>query len=378
MLQVQSMKEGLPMIRLDAINDLRRHTASQGDAVRAAVARVVDSGWFILGRELQSFEAEFAAYCGSPHCIGVANGTDALELALRACGVGPGGRVLTVANAGAYSTTAIHAAGGEPVYVDVDDDTLLVDEAELRRRLDGEPVAALIVTHLYGRLVPGIDAIARAARRARVPLIEDCAQAHGARLGGRMAGSFGDVGCFSFYPTKNLGALGDGGALVTGSAELGEQLRMLRQYGWAGKYRIERAGGRNSRLDEMQAAVLRAKLPMLDGWNERRRDIARRFSGGIRQPKLRCPRHFGEDCVAHLYVVRTAERQSLQAHLRARGIASDIHYPLPDYRQPAFAAGPGSVNPVAERACDEVLTLPCFPEMTDDEVAAVVDAVNAW
>ncbi len=367
------------MIRLDAINDLRRHTASQGDALKAAVARVVDSGWFVLGRELEAFEAEFAAYCGGGHCIGVANGTDALELALRACGVGQGGRVLTVANAGAYSTTAIRAAGAEPVYVDVDDDTLLVDAAEVRRRLDAAPAAALIVTHLYGRLVPGIAAIARAAKEAGVSLIEDCAQAHGARLGGTMAGTFGDVGCFSFYPTKNLGALGDGGALVTGSAELGDRLRMLRQYGWAGKYRNELAGGRNSRLDEMQAAVLRAKLPMLDGWNERRRDIARRLSGGIRHPKVRCPRHFGEDYVAHLYVVRTADRQSLQAHLRSWGIASDVHYPLLDYQQPAFGAGGGEPrSPVAEAACREVLTLPCFPEMTDGEVAAVADAVNAW
>lgn len=367
------------MSRLEAINDLRRHTASLGEALKDAVARVVDSGWFVLGRELEAFEAEFAAYCGAAHCIGVANGTDALELALRASGVAPGARVMTVANAGAYGATAIRAAGGEPLYIDVDDDTLLVDEAQARRRIKAAPPAALIVTHLYGRLLPGIEAVARAARQAGVPLIEDCAQAHGARLGSRMAGTFGDIGCFSFYPTKNLGALGDGGALITGSAELAQRLRMLRQYGWAGKYRNELAGGRNSRLDEIQAAVLRAKLPLLDGWNERRRDIARRLSGGIRNPKVRCPRHFGEDYVAHLYVVRTADRASLQAHLRSRGIASDVHYPLLDYQQPAFAAaGSEPRNPVAEAASRQVLTLPCFPEMSDDEVAAVADAVNAW
>jgi dTDP-4-amino-4,6-dideoxygalactose transaminase len=339
---------------------------------------VIGSGWFVLGRELEAFEAEFAAYCGAAHCIGVANGTDALELALRASGVGPGGRVLTVANAGAYSTTAIRAAGAEPVFVDIDDGTLLVDAAELGRQLASARASALIVTHLYGRLVPAIGEIAAAARRAGVPLIEDCAQAHGARLGGRMAGTFGDFGCFSFYPTKNLGALGDGGALVTGSAERRDRVRMLRQYGWAGKYRIELAGGRNSRLDEVQAAVLRVKLPKLDGWNERRREIAHQLTRGIRHPKVRCPQHAGEDYVAHLYVVRTAERGSLQEHLRARGIASDVHYPLLDYQQPAFGAGDEYRNPVAERACREVLTLPCFPEMTDDEVAAVVEAVNGW
>ncbi len=366
------------MIRIGAINDLRRHTASQAGALSAAVARVVDSGWFILGRELEAFEAEFAAYCGTAHCVGVANGTDALELALRASGAGPGKRVLTVANAGAYSTSAIRATGAEPVFVDIDEETLLIDEAAVRRRLGAAAASALIVTHLYGRMVPGIAQIARAANEAGVPLIEDCAQAHGARLGGQVAGTFGDFGCFSFYPTKNLGALGDGGALVTGSDERRDRVRMLRQYGWAGKYRIELAGGRNSRLDEVQAALLRAKLPKLDGWNERRRRIARQLSGGIRHPKIRCPRHFGEDYVAHLYVVRTADRLSLQAHLRSRGIATDVHYPLLDYQQPAFADDGGHRNPVAERACREVLTLPCFPEMTDEEAAAVVDAVNAW
>lgn len=368
------------MVRLEAINDLRRHTEVVGAELRDCVARVIGSGWFVMGRELEAFEAEFARYCGAEHCIGVGNGTDALELALRSCGVGVGGRVLTVANAGAYSTTAIRAVGAEPVFVDVDEETLLIDPAEVRRQLASpRRPSAVILTHLYGRLVPDIEAIARAAKAAGVPLIEDCAQAHGARLGGRMAGTFGDLGCFSFYPTKNLGALGDGGALVTDKAELDTRVRRLRQYGWAGKYRIELAGGRNSRLDEVQAAVLRVKLPKLDGWNARRREITRQLSRGIRHPKVRCPQHFGDDYVGHLYVVRTAARPSLQAHLRVRGIASDVHYPLLDYQQPALAAGtPGPCNPVAETACREVLTLPCFPEMTDDEVAAVVDAVNGW
>jgi len=368
------------MIQLDAINDLRRHTAALSDELKDCIGRVIDSGWFILGRELEAFEAEFARYCGAEHCIGVGNGTDALELALRACGVSQGGRVLTVANAGAYSTTAILAVGGEPVFVDVRDDTLLIDESEAVREVSSaNPPAAVIVTHLYGRLVPEIEAIALAAKQAGVPLIEDCAQAHGASIGGKRAGTFGDYGCFSFYPTKNLGALGDGGALITSGAQRRDRVRMLRQYGWAGKYRIELAGGRNSRLDEMQAAVLRAKLPRLDGWNHRRRDIARQLSHGIHHPRVKCPQWFGEDYVAHLYVVRTADRQSLQAHLRSRGIASDVHYPVLDYQQPGFGAGARPrLNPNAERACQEVLTLPCFPEMSDGEVAAVVDAVNSW
>ena len=368
------------MLRVDAINDLRRHTAQLDSELRDCVARVIDSGWFILGRELEAFEGEFARYCGAEHCIGVGNGTDALELALRACGVGQGGRVLTVANAGAYGTTAIRAVGGEPVFVDVRDDTLLIDETEAVREISStNPPAAVIVTHLYGRMVPGIEAIAAAARDAGVPLIEDCAQSHGARIGGRRAGTFGDYGCFSFYPTKNLGALGDGGALITSGTPRRDRVRMLRQYGWAGKYRIELAGGRNSRLDEMQAAVLRTKLPRLDGWNERRREIARQLGHGIRHPRVKCPQRFGEDYVAHLYVVRTADRQSLQAHLRSRGIASDVHYPLLDYQQPGFRIdATRHRNPNAEKACQEVLTLPCFPEMSDGEVSAVVDAVNSW
>jgi dTDP-4-amino-4,6-dideoxygalactose transaminase len=368
------------MVRATAINDLSRHTAALSDELSDCVARVIRSGWFVLGRELEAFEAEFARYCGIEHCIGVANGTDALELALRGCGVGPGGRVLTVANAGAYSTTAIRAVGAEPLFVDIDDETLLIDTAEVRRQISSpRQPSAVILTHLYGRLVPDIESIALVAKQSGVPLIEDCAQAHGARHGGKLAGAFGDVGCFSFYPTKNLGALGDGGALVTDDAELDGRLRWLRQYGWAGKYRIELAGGRNSRLDEMQAAILRVKLPKLDRWNERRREIAQQLSRGIRHPRVRCPQHFGEDYVAHLYVVRAADRQSLQAHLRERGVASDVHYPLLDYQQPAFAAGaPGKCNPVAETACREVLTLPCFPEISEAEVAAVIDAVNSW
>jgi dTDP-4-amino-4,6-dideoxygalactose transaminase len=368
------------MIRIDAINDLRRHASTQGDALKEAIARVVNSGWYMLGRELEAFESEFAAYCGTAYCVGVANGTDALELALRASDIGQGARVLTVANAGAYSAVAIRAAGAEPVFVDVDAETLLVDDSEVMRHLTSDrPPAAVIVTHLYGRLVHNIEGIAHASRQAGVTVIEDCAQAHGARLAGRRAGTFGDFGCFSFYPTKNLGALGDGGAVITADSSRNTTLRMLRQYGWASKYHIELAGGRNSRLDELQAAVLRAKLPRLDGWNQRRREIARQLSEGIRHPCVRCPDQFDEAYVAHLYVVRTPDRQGLQSHLRERGIACDVHYPLLDYQQPGLRESiPPCRNPNAEKACGEVLTLPCFPEMVDDEVAAVVDAVNAW
>jgi len=224
------------------VNDLKRHHDPIAGVLADAVDRVLRSGWYIQGREVAAFEEEFAAYCGARHCIGVANGTDALELALRA--IGAKGEVATVANAGMYSTTAILNAGARPIYIDVDPDTMNMNPAALRPE-----ASAVIVTHLYGRLAP-IDQF-----QCGIPIIEDCAQAHGIRLGD------GRVGCFSFYPTKNLGALGDGGAVVTSDYALAARVRALAQYGWTAKYVSSVPGGRNSRLDEMQAAILRAKLP---------------------------------------------------------------------------------------------------------------------
>lgn len=363
---------------LKSINDLSRHTQPMQAALNAAIGRVLQSGWFVLGPEVRAFEEEFAGYCGVPHCVSLANGTDALELALRALGIGHGKTVLTVANAGMYGTAAILAAGATPVYADILPDTLLVDVADLRRILDSRPVDAIIVTHLYG-LLADVPEIVRLAHDRGVPVIEDCAQAHGAMLHGRKAGAFGDIGCFSFYPTKNLGALGDGGAIATGRADLAEQIRRLRQYGWSGKYHADLAGGRNSRLDEMQAAVLRVMLPMLDRWNERRREIATRYSRRIVHPAVIAPAIHTQEYVAHLYVIRTTRRDSLKQHLAEAGIPSDIHYPVPDYAQAScrhlFA---GTELLTTSLACAEVLTLPCFPEMSDGEIDMVIDRINSW
>jgi dTDP-4-amino-4,6-dideoxygalactose transaminase len=357
------------------LNDLGRQARATARLVDAVVSRVAASGWYILGNELAGFEAEFGRYCGVPHCIGVANGTDALELALRAVGVSPGDCVVTVANAGMYGTAAIRAVGARPIYVDVDW-TLLVDPVALEGALAG--ATALIVTHLYGRMVDMLPVVALARQRG-VAVIEDCAQAHGAERDGRKAGTFGDVGCFSFYPTKNLGAIGDGGALVTCDGAVAVALRQLRQYGWKTKYVVATPGGRNSRLDELQAAVLAAKLPLLEGWNERRRAIARRYASGIRHPQITTAPPGGTEYVAHLYVVRTQQRDALRAHLAAAGIATDIHYPVPDHRQPAYAHEfPGTSLPVSEQVANEVLSLPCFPELTDQEVDRVIAACNAW
>jgi len=353
------------------INDLKRHNEALAGELRGALERVLARGWFILGPEVEAFEREFAQACAASHCVGVANGTDALELAVRALGIGPGDEVATVANAGGYSTVAIRAAGATPVYVDVEPGSLNMDAAALERALSPS-TRAVIATHLYGRMAD-MPRLMEVAERAGVRVIEDCAQAHGAARDSRPAGSWGVAGCFSFYPTKNLGALGDGGAVVTSDAALAERVRRLRQYGWPEKYRAELPGGRNSRLDEMQAAVLRAKLPHLAAFNERRRAIARAYHEALRGAPLALPEGFGEDYVAHLYVVRTARRDALRAALSAHGIIAEVHYPVPDHWQEPWRAP--AVLPVTEQAAPEVLTLPCFPEMTDAEVALVGRAV---
>jgi dTDP-4-amino-4,6-dideoxygalactose transaminase len=366
------------MRKLTAINDLSRHTEPIQEQLAAATKRVLRSGWFVLGQEVSAFETEFAEYCGTRHCVSVANGTDALELSLRSLGIGPGKTVATVANAGMYSTIAILATGAAPVYADTLPDTLLMDVADFEHILGQQQIDAVVVTHLYG-LVGEVPRIVRLAHDYGIPLIEDCAQAHGAVLHGKKAGSFGDVACFSFYPTKNLGALGDGGAVVTGREDLADNIRRLRQYGWGTKYRADVAGGRNSRLDEIHAAMLRVMLPLLDGWNARRREIAARYTRTLCNPAVITPAIGAEEYVAHLYVVRAAERNGLKQHLAEIGIPSDIHYPIPDYRQPFYRDQLiGLDRPFTAKACDEVLTLPCFPEMLDEEVDIVSDRINAW
>ncbi|MDO5086184.1 MAG: DegT/DnrJ/EryC1/StrS family aminotransferase [Comamonadaceae bacterium] len=368
----------------DAVPFFSAEGAAFGVDVGACVQRVAQSGWFVLGPSVHDFEAAFARYVGVPHAVGVANGTDALALALGALGVGPGARVLTAANAGYYASTAIAQRGATAHYVEVDAERLTLAPDALAAALRAGPAAAVIVTHLYGQMAD-MPAIAALCQAAGVPLIEDAAQAHGARCAGRAAGAWGALGCFSFYPTKNLGALGDGGAVVTADAALAERLRALRQYGWARKYEVTLAGGANSRLDEMQAAVLLAKLPRLDAANAARRAIAARYNAAFARLPLRCPPSLGEDFVAHLYVVRTPQRDALRAHLTAAGIGCDVHYPVPDHRQPvrraaaeAALAGAEVLLPVTEAACAEVLSLPCYPGLTDAQGEQVAAAVQGF
>ncbi len=369
------------------VNDISRHVAPLAAEIGDALGRVLSSGWFVLGQEVSAFEKEFAAYLDVAHCVGVASGSDALELALRAVGVTRGNRVLTVANAGGYASLAILAIGATPVYVDVDPRTLLICPVEVERLLascrDDPLPRAMVVTHLYGQ-VADVPALRELAGRYDVAVVEDCAQAHGAALDGLRCGGLADAAAFSFYPTKNLGALGDGGAVTTRDPAVARRVRALRQYGWSAKYRADEPGGRNSRLDEMQAAVLRLLLPRLDSYNARRNRIAALYREALAEHPTLSPVGSGRTGeVDHLFVVRTPDRDGLQRALADRAISTEVHYPVPDYDQPAVRAqlgrhAPGEPLPVTEAACREVLTLPCFPELQDAEVMRVAEAVTRW
>lgn len=362
------------------LNDLCRHAAPLRDVLIRAMTRVIDRGHFVLGPEVAAFEAEFAATCGVPHCVGVANGTDAIELALRGVGVEEGNSVLVAANAGMYASVATLACGARPIFVDIIPGEASLDPAAVAEALDaGTRPAAVVVTHLYGR-VSKIDELSELASRHGIPLVEDCAQAHGARTtDGRPVGSIGDAASFSFYPTKNLGALGDGGAVVCRVPDVDQRVRRLRQYGWEKKYVALVLHGRNSRLDELQAAILLEMLPLLPKWNERRRDIASMYDERITNPAIEKPPAVRSGDVAHLYVVRSNKRDELAAHLAAMGISFDVHYPVPDHLQPCmipYTHGPSL--PETERDALRVLSLPIFPEMEAVEVERVIQACNVF
>ncbi len=357
--------------------DLGRQYAALQPELEAAALRVLRSGWYVLGPEVRAFEAEWAAYCGAAHCVGVANGTDALHLALRAVGVGAGDEVITAPNAAGYTAFALRLIGARPVYADVDQHTWTLDPRSAERLVTPR-TRAIVPVHLYGAPAD-VESLSALARRHRVALVEDCAQAHGGTAQGRPVGAWGDAACFSFYPTKNLGALGDAGAVTAADAGVAERVRRLRQYGWAAKYEAVEPQGFNSRLDELQAALLRVRMRVLAAGNERRRAHAVLYRELLAsQPGLRLPADTSGH-VYHLFVIRVLDgrRDALRQSLRERGIETAVHYPIPDYLQPAFADlgyGPGTA-PVAERLANEALSLPCYPELSGEEVRAVATAV---
>lgn len=337
-----------------------------------ACEAVVASGQYVLGAQGEAFEVAFAAYCGVAHCAGVANGTEALELAVTAAGCGAGDDIVTVANAGGYASAAILHAGATPVYADIDPLSFVMT-AEHFLQARTAATKAVIVTHLYG-LMADMPAICEAAGRYGITVIEDCAQAHGASRDGRKAGSWGAMGCFSFYPTKNLGALGDAGCVVTRDAPLAARIKSLRQHGWGEKYIVPREVGRNSRMDELQAALLLRMLPYLDRWNEVRRNIARRYrEAGITGVRFQ---QVGreEGYVAHLCVAFSERREEIMAGLQRAQIGAAVHYPVADYAQPGFRKRMGDVAPLphTEQALGGIFSLPCFPEMTDDDIEQVI------
>jgi dTDP-4-amino-4,6-dideoxygalactose transaminase len=361
------------------MNDFRAEPEALVQAQVAACERVIRSGWWVLGAEVGAFEAEWAQRLGVPHVLGCGNGMDAIELGLRALGIGAGDEVITTPMTAFATVLAVLRAGAVPVLADIDPDTAMLDPASVQRCI-GARTRAIVLVHLYGQLGPVEELLALADRHG-IHLVEDCAQAHGAAAGERQAGSFGVFGAWSFYPTKNLGAVGDGGALCTGSQVVADQVRALRNYGQTVRYHHPHLG-MNSRLDEIQAAILRARLPWLDAWTTRRREIAAAYARGIDNAAVRAlalpaqaSRH-----VHHLFVVTCAQRDGLQRHLNAAGIDALIHYPVPIHHQAPCrdirrdAAGLA----VAETHARNCLSLPCHPAMTDAEVAQVLAAVNAF
>jgi dTDP-4-amino-4,6-dideoxygalactose transaminase len=357
--------------------DVHAQRAALRGELDAAIERVMDSGRFILGREVEAFEAEFAAYCGSDHCVGVASGTDALRLALTACGVGPGDEVITVSHTAPATAFAIELTGATPVLVDVDAATYTMDPERAAEAI-GPRTRALVPVHLYGQCAD-LTALQRLAAEHGLWLVEDAAQAHGARWGEARAGATGQAGCFSFYPTKNLGAYGDGGAVVTRDAELAAKLRLLRDYGRTDGDRHAMVAG-NSRLDELQAAILRVKLAHLDEGNAARRRLAAGYAERLADVPLRLPVADARgEHVYHLYVAATPSRDALRADLGANGVGTGIHYPVPVHRQPAYDGrqlrfGLG----VTERSAAEVLSLPMYPELSEPDAARVADLVRGF
>ena len=350
-----------------------RPESSDQASVRAAIDRVIASGWFVLGPEVDAFETEFAAAMGAAHAVSVGTGTDALALILRALGIGAGDEVITTPLSDAYTALAVLMVGARPVFADVDPVRLTLDANHVAP-LIGPRTRAILPVHLYGQPAD-MTALEAVASRHNLAIVEDCCQAHLATERGRPVGVIGIAGAFSFYPTKNLGALGDGGAVVTNDRALADRVKRLRNGGQTDRYHHQEAGI-NSRLDEMQAAILRTRLPRLGGWTERRRALAARYRAGLKETAVISGMDVLPECdpghVYHLFVVRSAARAVLQASLAAKGIETLIHYPVSIPQQPALAATHPQDCPVATRACGEVLSLPLYPALSDADVDYVL------
>jgi dTDP-4-amino-4,6-dideoxygalactose transaminase len=362
---------------IPASNPLASYRARK-EAVDKAVLKVLEHGRYILGEEVSAFENEFASYIACDHGVGVSSGTDAIRMALAACGIGANDEVITASHTAVATIAAIEASGAAPVLVDIEPDYFTMDPQKAKSAITAK-TKAIIPVHLYGQPAD-LTAILDIARPKGIRVIEDCAQAHGAMFQGRPAGAWGDMACFSFYPTKNLGAFGDAGMVTTNNNDLAHRCRILREYGWAERY-ISAIAGTNSRLDEVQAAILRVKLPHLDMDNKRRKGIAGIYDRLLDGTGLTLPRQrSGASHVFHLYVVRSKTRDALRVFLKMREIDTLIHYPVPVHLQPAYRGRLRCPNGMSETetAAAQILSLPMYPELTDDQVHAVAKAVTEF
>lgn len=345
--------------------------------ILAAMTRVVNSGRYVLGEEVAGFEHEFASWVGAEHAVGVANGTDALALALQAVGVAAGDQVILPSHSAVASAAAVELIGAVPVFADIETDSRCLNPQSVAGLIT-DATRAVIAVHIYGHPAD-MDALRALTDLHGLSLVEDCAQAHGAAIGERRVGTLADIAAFSFYPTKNLGAIGDGGAVVCHDAKLAVRVRELREYGWRERY-VSALPGRNSRLDELQAAILRVKLPRLAADNQRRRDIAARYTAAIGDAKSVTAPTVRDGCLhaMHLYVLETDERDALMRHLAERGVGSALHYPRAIHAQPAYAARARADLANTERLYRRLLSLPMYPELNDNDVGRVGDALREW
>lgn len=359
------------------LGNLKKEYAGIAHEIDTATKRVYKSGWFILGPEVEAFEKEFARYNKANHCIGVANGLEAIQIALLSAGVGPGDEVITTPLTAAATSLAIENIGAKPVFADIDPETFNLDTEELEKKIT-KKTRAILPVHLYGQMAD-MRALTKLARKHKLLVIEDAAQAHGARQDKKFAGTYGDVGAFSFYPSKNLGCYGDGGAIVTNNKRIAEKARRIRDYGQRARYEHVEYG-LNSRLDELQAAILRVKLKHLTTWTKRRKEIAAYYSEHLAETPLTLPATQERGMHAwHLYVVQTSKRKAFMSYLEKHGVASAIHYPKVLYHQGAFKKNrPKKKCTHAERAVKNIVSLPIYPQMMDGEVRKVVKAIKGY
>lgn len=358
--------------------DLKRQYKVLKHEINPVIKRVLENTQYILGNEITQFEKEFADFCEVKYCVGVDSGTSALELSLKALGIGKGDEVITTSNTFIATAFAISLTGAKPVFVEVDPQTYNIDPEKIPEKITSR-TKAIIPVHLYGQPAE-MDEVVRIAKENDLHIVEDACQAHGAEYKGQKAGSFGDAGCFSFYPSKNLGAFGDGGAVVTNNKELADQIKMLRNYGQREKYHHQMLGY-NKRLDTLQAAILRVKLKHLEVWNQKRRENAALYTKLLSDTKLVTP--YVPDHVKpvyHLYVIRSAQRNKLQNHLKNNNVSTGIHYPVPIHLQEAYSSlgiEQGSF-PITEQYANEVLSLPMYPELTEEQINFVVRQVKKF